>query len=470
MSWPGREGRSWPELPCGRPPGKLERRDFHAFPRACPLTRFAAACNDAPLSLLRRPRTSCIPRTPLVPSPLSAPPQEATILHTLRERVKELGALHQTARLLQDDGRPMDDVMRSVIALLPLAWQYPEITSARIRFDSSAWESRGFGVSPWKLEARFAATDGQQGSIEVYYSLEMPPSAEGPYLAEERDLIDSLAEMLRLYCERKLAQAAQERASEQLECRVRERTAELQQANAALEAEIAARSRRDAQIADYQARLRGLASELTRAEHQERREIAVHLHDHVGQALSILKMRVAALQGNAVFCGFDRDLAEMRRLIDQIIQFTRSLTFELSPPVLYDLGLGPALEWLAEQTSNKFGFRVIARTHDPLRALPENTQVFLFTAVRELLVNAAKHARPSRVVVTASRIGHDAVIEVADDGVGFQAAAGDAALTRHAGFGLFSIGERLTNLGGNMQVASSPGAGARVTLRVPSGG
>lgn len=399
-----------------------------------------------------------------------ASPEGGGILHTLQERVKELTALHQTARLLQDDRRPMHEVMQGVIALLPAAWQYPEVTSARIRFGGAEWESPGFSESAWKQAAPFAAGAAHLGAIEVYYARPMPPAAEGPFLAEERELIDSLAEMLRLYCERKLAQAAQERASEELERRVRERTAEIREANAALEAEIAERRKRDAQIADYQSRLRGLASELTRAEQRERREIALHLHDHVGQALTILKMRVVALQGNAVFCGFERDLAEMRRLTDQIIHFTRSLTFELSPPVLYDLGLGPALEWLAEQTSKKLGIQVVARAPNSLHDLAQNTQVFLFTAVRELLVNAAKHAHPTRVVVTVVRAGPSVVIAVADDGVGFQVPVGEALSARSAGFGLFSIGERLKDLGGSVLVESTPGAGATVTLHAPAGG
>ncbi len=413
----------------------------------------------------------------MVPSPNGFPANrrsvvsdEADILHALRERVKELTALHQTARLLQDDRRPMHEVMQGVIGLLPPAWQYPEITSARIRFGGTTWESEGFRESEWKQEAAFVAGSGEAGAIEVYYADQMPSSSEGPFLAEERALIDSLAEMLRLYCERKLAQAAQERASDELERRVRERTAEIQAAHAALAAEVAERGKRDAQIADYQARLRALAAELTRAEQRERREIAVHLHDHVGQALTILKMRVVALQGNAVFCGFERDLAEMRKLIDQIIHFTRSLTFELSPPVLYDLGLGPALEWLAEQTAKKLGVGVVAHAGDSFRDLPQNTQLCLFTAVRELLVNAAKHAHPARVVVTASRSDAFVLIEVADDGAGFPVPVGEALTARSAGFGLFSIGERLKDLGGDMHIDSSPGKGTRVTLRAPAGG
>ena len=125
-----------------------------------------------------------------------------SIRHDLGERVKELTALHRTARLLQDTQRPADGVMREIVSLLPAAWQYPEVTGARLRLLGGDYTTPNFRDTAWIQRARFTAraagVDGQaEGSLEICYLEERPAAHEGPFLREERDLIDSLAESLR---------------------------------------------------------------------------------------------------------------------------------------------------------------------------------------------------------------------------------------------------------------------------------
>ena len=120
-------------------------------------------------------------------------------LHKLQERVKELTALHRTARILQDSGRASADMVREIAALLPPAWQYPEVTTARIRFRDICAATPGFCETAWMQIARFDAHAAEEGTIEVAYLEERPPEAEGPFLAEERELIESLADMLGSY-------------------------------------------------------------------------------------------------------------------------------------------------------------------------------------------------------------------------------------------------------------------------------
>ena len=148
----------------------------------------------------------------------------ADLLHALRERVKELTALHATARILQDGTKPLAEVMQALAALLPSAWQYPEITAARIRYQELQADSPGFAESAWRQAAAFTTRDGRAGSIEVFYLEARPPADEGPFLKEERDLIDSLAEMLSSYFQHKLASDALQRAHDELEMQVRART------------------------------------------------------------------------------------------------------------------------------------------------------------------------------------------------------------------------------------------------------
>ncbi len=129
------------------------------------------------------------------------------ILHSLGERVKELTALHSTARIFQKQSK-VPGLLQEVVSILPAAWQYPCITAARITFHGMDFKTQNFSVTPWKQVADFTTSDGKQGAIEVYYLDEMPQEAEGPFLAEERSLINSLAEMLRVYLDRKLAEEA----------------------------------------------------------------------------------------------------------------------------------------------------------------------------------------------------------------------------------------------------------------------
>ena len=151
--------------------------------------------------------------------------------HKLQERIKELTALHKTARLLQDITRPEPEIMREILALLPPAWQYPDITEACIRFDDLVEATPGFRPTAWLQSAHFITRAQQAGEIQVVYLEERPPEAEGPFLAEERDLIESLADMLGSYFQHKLADRVVEQAYGRLEQLVAARTEELLRTN-----------------------------------------------------------------------------------------------------------------------------------------------------------------------------------------------------------------------------------------------
>ena len=361
------------------------------------------------------------------------------ILQKLQERVKELTALHRTARVLQDHDRPVAELMGEVVALLPGAWQFPEVAVARIRLRDLEYVTPGFRETPWMQTAAFTGRGGAQGGITLAYLEERPPADEGPFLAEERELIDSLGEMLRSYLQHVLADEARREAQQVLEGEVIARTADL----------------------------RRLASRLTLAEEKERRRIAADLHDHIGQALAFIKLRVRELQGNAVFGGLEDSFEEIMRLLDQTIRYTRDLTGEISPPVLYELGLEPALDWLAEQFTRKRRFRVTLRTHGRSRTLPEGVSVMLFKSAGELLFNSLKYSGANEARVTLTWSDTALSLEVDDRGRGFDPSATGAA--GGDGFGLFSIRERFRDLGGTVGIASAPGAGCRVTLGVPLG-
>ncbi len=264
------------------------------------------------------------------------------------------------------------------------------------------------------------------------------------------------------------------RKEEDLESRVRRRTAELIEANERLEREIEERKQaqetlaRRTALADRRAsQLQRLAVELTQAEERERRHLARVLHDHLQQILVAAKLELLKINSDLFESELSADTKRVVNLLEEAIQESRSLTVELSPPILYQLGLVAGLKWLGEQAGDNFHLPVSIDA-DPAVDLKDQTMaVFLFQAARELILNAAKYARASRVAIRLSPVGEDRILlTVADDGAGCNPDVLNP--ERGAGgFGLFSIRERLDLMGGKMEISSGPGQGMTVKIDAP---
>ena len=221
------------------------------------------------------------------------------------------------------------------------------------------------------------------------------------------------------------------------------------------------------QISSYQQQLRSLASQLSLAEEKERRVLAGLLHDHVGQIMLAVKLKLSSLAAEAGDQEQRDGILEARELVGKVIEDTRSLILEISPPVLSELGLNAALESLCGEMRDRYGLTVSCDTDNSSTPLGEDIGILLFQCVRELLVNVVKHAATSTcALVTTSAQGRFRVT-VRDSGAGFDA---NRALDRRdqlRGYGLFSIRERLSHFDGVVSITSEPGKGTTVTLEVP---
>ena len=390
------------------------------------------------------------------------------ILYELQERVKELTALHQTATIIQDNSKSKAEVIKDIVSILPPAWQYPHITGARITFGEMEVKTPNFITTQWVQSTSFCTGDGSSGTIDICYLKETPPAFEGPFLKEERELINSLGKILASYFERSRTEEALRKSYDEMEEKVKTRTLELSKLNKVLEEEIAERKKVDEKIKKYQEELRELALELSLAEEKERREIASNLHDHIGQALAIIKLRLQELQGNAIFCGFEQYITQIRKLLDQTIHYTRNLTFELSPPVLYELGILSAIEWLAEEAPKKYGFTVDVKSDGQAMELSKEAEIILFQAVRELIVNVAKHAGATVVNIIIEKRENSVSVKVEDNGSGFDTVNQESESIKNCGFGLFSIRERIRHLGGSCNINSIQGKGTGVIILLPT--
>jgi PAS domain S-box-containing protein len=232
-------------------------------------------------------------------------------------------------------------------------------------------------------------------------------------------------------------------------------------------ADITQRKQAEEDIRTYQEQLQSLASELSLTEERERHRLATDLHDHIGQALAVSKIKLGILQKSGISPDQAKPLSEVRELIEQMIQDTRSLTFELSLPVLYELGFESAVEWFAKHIRTQHGIRVEVQKDLVPIPMDDEIKVLLFRSVRELMINIVKHAQARNARVTIRREDDGINIEVEDDGVGIKDVPRDSRLKSDSGFGLFSIRERLHYLGGRVQVESEEGRGTKITMMVP---
>jgi len=210
-----------------------------------------------------------------------------------------------------------------------------------------------------------------------------------------------------------------------------------------------------------QDRLRSLASDTIFAEECLRQLLAADLQNSLGQDLALTKMMLSALRISSS-SDLQEPLTRIERLLEGADRSLRSITFQLSPPSLYDLGLVPALRWLAEDIGDRHALDVRIQDQGTPAAVESRLRVILFRAVRELLTNSATHALAREVQV---RIGSDEGqlrIIVEDDGAGF-----DAAQVAPQAGGLFGVREHLKHVGGSMRIDSVPGRGTSVELTVP---
>ena len=267
--------------------------------------------------------------------------------------------------------------------------------------------------------------------------------------------------------QRERAKEALQEAHDGLEQRVEERTWALKAANKQLEQEIARRAQSEEQLLAYQGQLRSLASELILAEEKERRRIASDLHDQIGQALAVSLLSLGGLEASASSPEVSGRLREVRELIDQAFRDSRSLAFDLSPPILYELGLDAAVEALAQQMQARHGIRIAFEGDEHPKPLDDGVRVLLFQSVRELLFNVIRHAQAGKAKISVHRDQNDIQIEVEDDGVGFDASRVGVSAGRPGGFGLFNLRERLDLLDGRFEIESRPGRGTRARMVAP---
>jgi light-regulated signal transduction histidine kinase (bacteriophytochrome) len=231
-----------------------------------------------------------------------------------------------------------------------------------------------------------------------------------------------------------------------------------------LEATRAMAEELERRVAERTKQIHVLASDLEAVEDRERRQIARDLHDDLGQTLAAARIRLAALCDDRR-ADVQSKAREVGELIDVASRSIRSLAAQLAPAVLNELGIAAALDWLGEEIERTFSLHVIVIDDGSPKPLNQVARSIVYRAVRELLINVAKHAGTDSATVESECRGADVLIRVTDNGKGYDP---DMVVTRpNRGLGLISIKERLALIGGTVEIRTAPGAGTRSVLTVP---
>ncbi|MBW2593474.1 MAG: sensor histidine kinase, partial [Deltaproteobacteria bacterium] len=268
--------------------------------------------------------------------------------------------------------------------------------------------------------------------------------------------------------ERKEAEVALQRAYDEMELRVKERTTELLQTNKQLQQEIKKHQRAAEALRESKNRLRFLSSHILKAQEEERRRISLELHDELGQSLSLLKMKLGSIQRK--LDGKRPDLAEPLNEAHQYIDFTienvRRLSRDLSPSILEDLGLSAAINWLLSDFTKYYDIDTNVDARDISGCFSLEKQIIIYRIFQEALTNITKHADADKVEVLIKGDGRKILFLIRDNGRGFDYEAVDARESTEKGLGLPAMYERALMLGSSLEIKSQDREGTQISFSV----
>ncbi len=343
--------------------------------------------------------------------------------HDLLERIKELNCLYGITRLAQQREQPLEELLTGIAELIRASWQYPDIACASIRLGDAMHNSGNFKRTQWCQTSPIVIGAEECGAVDVCYLEERPEFDEGPFLREERSLIDAVADQIGRI-------VAQRRAEEQM---------------------------------------RALSQELIMAQENERQRIARELHDHLAQDLSLARADLERIGCGLPESGPWRAQAGViAERLGTAIRSIRDLAYGLLPPGLTELGLVETVLAHCEDFSLRNGIAVDVFA-DGLNGVSFDfdTQINIYRLIQEALNNVRKHAKASRVTIRLLGSYPNLLVRIEDDGCGADMDRCLAQAGRTKRMGLWSMRERVRLLGGKLSFRSKPGQGLHIRIETP---
>jgi signal transduction histidine kinase len=344
---------------------------------------------------------------------------------SLRERLKEINCFYAIRRGMESGS--LEEVCRVIFAELITAMQFPHITAIKIELDGKQFFSDQYVKDHARgLRKQIRVYGKPYGCIVVFYSDDQPF-----LLPEEQNLIDVVGDDLGKWLEHKQAEA---QILVERELRVRD------------------------------AAIREFAAHVERMREEDRKYIAREIHDELGQLLAALRLEISLLKSGGDSRNERTEIIRrnVSELVDMADQSVRNIAEHLRPATL-ELGIIPAIKKLADEFRKHGGATCLLQLAEEPIDLDEDQTVTIFRIVQESLTNVTRHAEASRVEITLSQSTDDLIVEVRDDGKGFDPAY--AAMRKS--FGLLGMRERATVLGGSIDIISMPQQGTVVSVRIP---
>ena len=327
--------------------------------------------------------------------------------------------------------------------------------------------------SPLRSSIGILMQNGAISNVEKTYltrdGRKIPVLFSGAVMYGDNGEIQGIVCAARDIVERKKAEVALQRAYDEMELRVEERTAELLHTNKQLQHEIEKHQRAAEALRESKNRLRFLSSHILKAQEEERRRISLELHDELGQSLSLLKMKLGSIQRK-----LDRErsclagpLSEVQQYIDFTIENVRRLSRDLSPSILEDLGLSAAIDWLLSDFTRYYDIETNIDTRDISDCFSLEKQIIIYRIFQEALTNIAKHAGAGKIEVLIKGDGGKILFSIRDDGRGFDYEAVEARESTEKGLGLTAMYERALMLGSSLEIQSQDRKGTKISFSVP---
>lgn len=278
----------------------------------------------------------------------------------------------------------------------------------------------------------------------------------------ENELVEANAQLLSQSEELK---EHRERLTELIEMR----TSELSTVNELLLNEIEVRKQTEVTLKESEKQLRLLSSSLMTAQETERKNISRELHDELGHALTIMKLRLKSVsrvcQGNA---GSKDECEDIMNYIDQTIDSVRRLSRDLSPAILEDLGLTAAIRWLVDNFNRNFDGTIALDMEDIDSLFPEEASIMIYRVLQEAITNLGKHADARDASVIVRKVNGAVAFSIEDNGRGFNPSRFSGADSVGKGLGLAIMEERVRMLMGILTIQSKEGRGTRISFTIPA--
>ncbi|HOV90141.1 MAG TPA: sensor histidine kinase [Syntrophorhabdaceae bacterium] len=329
--------------------------------------------------------------------------------HALGERVKELNCLYKMSYLVERYGISLEKILHGIVNIIPPAWQYPDITCARIIIDDSVFSTDNFRITPWRQVSPITVKGKRSGYLEVYYLEERPESFEGPFLKEERYLIDVIAKRIGEIIERKL-----------LEKQVLE-------------------------ISEW-----------------EQRRIGQDLHDSLSQQLAGIAFLCKGIQKKIATSSPEEtnELDEIVKLIDGAITKTKSLARGLYPVRLEEHGFTTAIDDLANNIERLFGISCRFLYKEPFPIHDNITATHLYRITQEAVNNAIRHGSANKITISLENNEDEAILTIKNNGKPFRRIPKDS-----QGMGISIMKYRAGIIGASLDIKKGINSGTVVTCR-----